>query len=111
MVTSKKRKVKIPIRKWLAELFGVHSESVSRWIGHGHLKSYSPEDVRDFLVKNPRLLTQDSRVRRTRKDKGVARPHRTRTAARRTTRSKTPAKAPARKAAPKTAARGKPGRR
>ena len=43
MVTSKKRKVKIPIRKWLAELFGVHSESVSRWIGHGHLKSYSPE--------------------------------------------------------------------
>ena len=112
MVTSKKRKVKIPIRKWLAELFGVHSESVSRWIGHGHLKSYSPEDVRDFLVRNPRLLTQDSRVRRTRKDKGVARPHRTRTATRRTTKSRTSAKAaPARKAAPKVAARGRSGRR
>lgn len=99
MAKTEKRKVKIPIRKWLAALFGVHSESVSRWIGHGHLKSYSPEDVRDFLVRNPRLLTQDSRVRRTRKDKGVARPHRT--AAKR-------AKAAPKKAAP---ARGKKPRR
>lgn len=99
MAKSEKRKVKIPIRKWLAALFGVHSESVSRWIGHGHLKSYNPEDVRDFLVRNPRLLTQDSRVRRTRKDKGVARPHRT--ATKRT-------KAAPKKAAP---ARGKKPRR
>ena len=76
-----KRKVKIPIRKWLAELFGVHSESVSRWIGLGQLRSYKPEDVRAFLVSNPRLLTQDSRVRRMRKDKGVLRPHRRRKAA------------------------------
>lgn len=98
MATSKKRKVKIPIRKWLAALFGVHSESVSRWIGHGHLKSYNPDDVRDFLVKNPRLLTQDSRVRRTRKDKGVARPHRTAKRTR-TVRAKA------------TPARGKKGRR
>lgn len=83
MASSKKRKVKIPIRKWLAALFSVHSESVSRWIGHGHLKSYSPDDVRAFLMSNPRLLTQDSRVRRTRKDKGVLRPHRTSAASRR----------------------------
>lgn len=76
-----KRRVKVAIRKWLAELFGVHSESVSRWVGLGHLKSYEPADVREFLAKNPRLLTQDSRVRRIRKDKGVARPHRAKKAA------------------------------
>lgn len=108
MASSKKRKVKIPIRKWLAALFGVHSESVSRWIGHGHLKSYSPDDVRDFLVRNPRLLTQDSRVRRTRKDKGVLRPHRTRGAARRGGNLRKAA--PARKAvrpAPKAKKRGR----
>lgn len=69
-----RRKVKVPIRKWLAELFGVHSESVSRWVALGHLTSYEPEDVRAFLAANPRLLTQDSRVRRVRKDKGVPRP-------------------------------------
>lgn len=91
-----KRKVKVPIRKWLAALFGVHSESVSRWIGLGHLRSYEPADVRDFLVKNPRLLTQDSRVRRMRKDKGVLRPHRTR----RTASRKAAARPAARKAAP-----------
>ena len=76
--TKVKRRVKVPIRKWLAELFDVHSESVSRWIGLGHLKSYDADDVRAFLIGNPGLLSQDSRVRRVRKDKGVLRPHRTR---------------------------------
>ena len=111
MATSKKRKVKIPIRKWLAALFGVHSESVSRWIGHGHLKSYEPGDVRDFLVRNPRLLTQDSRVRRTRKDKGVARPHRTSVASRSGRGKPAAKKAAAATRSGRTPVRAKKGRR
>ena len=67
------RTTRVFIRQWLAELFDVSVESVSRWVSLGHLRSYAPADVKEFLTRNPRALNPTSRVRRLRSDKGVPR--------------------------------------
>ena len=62
MGTSKApRASRVFIRQWLSELLVVNPQTLSMWINQGSLKSYEPEDVKDFLLANPRALERASR--------------------------------------------------
>lgn len=53
---------KVWIRPWLAELLGVSPRTVSTWVAHGLLRNYTPEAVRDFLARHPRVRNRLART-------------------------------------------------
>lgn len=55
------RASRVFIRQWLSELLVVNPQTLSMWINQGSLKSYEPEDVKDFLLAYPRALERASR--------------------------------------------------
>jgi hypothetical protein len=55
------RAARVFIRQWLSELLVVNPQTLSMWINQGSLKSYEPEDVKDFLLAYPRALERASR--------------------------------------------------
>lgn len=55
------RASRVFIRQWLSELLVVNPQTLSMWINQGSLRSYEPEDVKEFLLAYPRALERASR--------------------------------------------------
>lgn len=105
--TKVPRASRVFIRQWLSELLVVNPQTLSMWINQGALKSYEPEDVKEFLLAYPRALERASRGLEPIPGGGLRRPRPERSGKvtpARSTRGAAPVK---KKAAAKKAPRGK----